>query len=127
MAEHFSEVEAIRELKGIAEQTRIAISPEVGGRFMFLLMEITGETTALREQAKISNEKLKDVLDRLSQFDAMLKQIGESGTCKGCGADIYWFVTKNGKKAPITPAGLNHFVDCEFSDRFRKLKKGAAK
>lgn len=51
---------------------------------------------------------------------ALLKNVGDPAHCKGCGADIYWVIHRNGKKVPYTPAGLNHFVDCPAAQRFRK-------
>jgi len=51
---------------------------------------------------------------------SLLLQIGDMGTCKGCGAPIYWVTHKNGKKAPYTTEGLNHFIDCPSANRFKK-------
>lgn len=55
----------------------------------------------------------------------ILEHAGKKGTCDGptCGASIFWVTHTNGKQTPYTPAGLNHFVDCPDSDRFRKGKK----
>lgn len=53
----------------------------------------------------------------------ILNQVGDPGTCKGCGAALYWVKHKNGKKVPYTESGLNHFVDCPAADRFRKDDK----
>jgi hypothetical protein len=42
------------------------------------------------------------------------------GTCRGCGAEMGWVVTKAGKSAPIDKDGTNHFATCPVADRFRK-------
>lgn len=56
----------------------------------------------------------------LSNIALLLKQIGDPGKCRGCGADIWWVTHKNGKKAPYTAAGLNHFADCSAANKFKK-------
>lgn len=49
----------------------------------------------------------------------LLRQIAESGQCRGCGAVVFWVHHKNGKTVPYTEEGLNHFVDCPQRERFR--------
>ena len=49
----------------------------------------------------------------------LLKNVGDPGTCRGCGASIFWVTHRNGKKTPYTPAGLNHFLDCEKGKDFK--------
>lgn len=53
----------------------------------------------------------------------LMQTVGEPGTCKGCGADIFWIVTKSGKRAPYTALGLNHFADCPKASAFRRGAK----
>jgi len=50
----------------------------------------------------------------------LLRLIGEPAQCRGCGAEIYWVVHRNGKRAPYTLLGLNHFADCPAAQSFRK-------
>lgn len=50
---------------------------------------------------------------------AILKALGKPGTCDGCAAPILWITHANGKRAPYTAAGLNHFADCPAAARFR--------
>lgn len=50
----------------------------------------------------------------------MLQNVGQLGTCDGCGAVIVWVRHRNGKAAPYTTEGLNHFVTCPKADRFGK-------
>jgi hypothetical protein len=52
----------------------------------------------------------------------LLDLVGDPGTCKGCGKEIIWIVHKNGKRVPYTQAGLNHFIDCPFAEKFRRVK-----
>lgn len=61
--------------------------------------------------------QLKPAEERIAD---MLKVLGQEGTCKGCGAKIWWVKTKNDKPAPYTEAGINHFSDCPDKERFRK-------
>lgn len=49
----------------------------------------------------------------------LVKAVGQEGQCRGCGRKIWWIVTKNGKKAPYTDEGLNHFADCPKANEFR--------
>ena len=55
-----------------------------------------------------------------------LWEITGYGTCRSCGADLYWCVTQNGKKIPVdVPAGqetitVSHFATCPNSDTWRK-------
>ena len=62
---------------------------------------------------------LDESLVMATNLESLLKAVGENGWCRSCGADIFWLVTKNGKKAPYTPMGLNHFADCASADRHR--------
>ena len=50
----------------------------------------------------------------------LLAQIGSPGTCRGCGAPIWWVKHKNGKPAPYTAGGLNHFADCPAAASFKR-------
>ncbi len=59
--------------------------------------------------------------------------------CKGCGVEIDWVQTANGKKVPVEKKRLNvvtdqgqvvvgrvsHFSTCPMADQFRKNKGGA--
>lgn len=58
-----------------------------------------------------------------SNIRLLLAQVGEPGKCRGCGADIYWVVHRNGKRAPYTPHGLNHFADCPAAQNFKVKAK----
>ena len=51
----------------------------------------------------------------------LLELIAGHGTCKGCGAPIYW-VKHVGKVEPVpySTAGINHFIDCPKREQFRK-------
>jgi len=61
-----------------------------------------------------------DVIARLrSNIGLLLNQVGDKGTCRGCGADIWWVVHKSGKKAPYTAEALNHFADCPQANNFK--------
>lgn len=52
----------------------------------------------------------------------LLDYAGKKAQCDGpnCHAACFWVVHTNGKRVLYTPAGLNHFVDCPDSARFRK-------
>lgn len=54
----------------------------------------------------------------------LLKVIGNPGTCgsigrPGCGAMIYWAVSKNGARLPLNPDGTSHFATCPNAREFR--------
>lgn len=40
--------------------------------------------------------------------------------CKRCQMEITFIKLKSGKSAPITRAGINHFIDCPYADEFKK-------
>lgn len=42
------------------------------------------------------------------------------GECKKCKAIIYFVTHKNGKQAPYTLEGSNHFADCPAAKDFKK-------
>lgn len=46
--------------------------------------------------------------------------------CRGCGKEIYWAKTKNGKAMPVSMLGngdmVSHFYDCPKQADFRKPK-----
>ena len=50
----------------------------------------------------------------------LLGLIGDKAACSGCGVEIYWVRHRNGKKAPYTPSGMNHFLDCRKALEFRR-------
>jgi hypothetical protein len=54
----------------------------------------------------------------------LLALIAGRGTCKGCGAPIYW-VKHVGKVEPVpySSAGINHFIDCPEAKLFRKRER----
>lgn len=58
--------------------------------------------------------------DPLERLQALLKNIGDPGTCRGCQAPIHWVRHKNGKVVPYTTDGLNHFIDCPAAKNFKK-------
>lgn len=45
----------------------------------------------------------------------------KTSPCRGpnCGMSVYWIVTKNGKKMPVSPEGVAHWTDCPDRDSFR--------
>ena len=47
---------------------------------------------------------------------------GEPRPCKLCKALIVFVRHKNGKLAPYTLEGLNHFIDCPQREAFQKKK-----
>lgn len=58
--------------------------------------------------------------DLRKRIGALLSNCGTPGTCKGCGAQIYWLQHRNGRNTPYTPEGLNHFADCPQAKRFKR-------
>lgn len=48
--------------------------------------------------------------------------------CRGCGEEIMWFTTPNGRKIPMnkmtrgTDPAIAHFSTCPEADSFRKSK-----
>ena len=67
-----------------------------------------------------------DLADELrNNIKLLLNNVGDRGTCgqgptPGCGAEIWWVKHSNGKVAPYTEDGLNHFANCEKAENFRK-------
>jgi hypothetical protein len=53
-------------------------------------------------------------------LDLLIKQIGDPGVCRGCGAPIRWVRHLNGKRVPYTVVGLNHFADCPKAKHFKR-------
>lgn len=74
-------------------------------------------------QVSAQSPELLQLADALGH---LLRQVGEAGHCRGCGRRIYWIVHRNGKRAPYTQEGRNHFIDCPASDRFRRRAQGGA-
>jgi len=73
----------------------------------------------------VPKQELVDLEERMAK---LLDQIGDRSQCRGCGADIWWVLTKNKKpngehkKFPVSQAFISHFADCPASDRFRKKR-----
>ena len=55
----------------------------------------------------------------LSNINILLSHVGDLASCRGCGKAIFWVRHKNGKRAPYTPEGLNHFADCPQAKDFK--------
>lgn len=47
---------------------------------------------------------------------------GGPAECRSCKEEIYWALTRNGKRAPFDPDGTSHFATCADAARFRKPK-----
>jgi hypothetical protein len=67
-----------------------------------------------------NQEEAQLIENLLNAIHHLLNQIGDKGTCKGCGRAIWWVKHRNGKRAPYTAEGLNHFADCPQRELFRK-------
>ena len=56
-----------------------------------------------------------------SNIALLYRTIGaEAGECRSCKAPLWWLITKNGKRAPFTAEGLNHFADCPNAPAHKK-------
>ena len=53
-------------------------------------------------------------------LSSLVMRVGQMGFCSACGAGVYWITHLNGKRAPYTQAGFNHFIDCPRAEQFRK-------
>ena len=54
-------------------------------------------------------------------METLLRNVAEEiRPCKACGAELAMVRHKNGKLAPYTMAGVNHFIDCEKADQLRR-------
>ncbi len=42
--------------------------------------------------------------------------------CRGCGADVYWIITKTGKRMPVNGDGTSHFSSCPMAGAFRRKR-----
>jgi len=63
---------------------------------------------------------LPPIEERLERLLALAAH--EIRPCKSCGATLYFVKHNTGKSAPYTIDGVNHFVNCESADSFRKKK-----
>lgn len=53
----------------------------------------------------------------------LLDMIGNRAKCKGCGDEIWWVKSKNGRPMPISHDFVCHFTDCSGADKFRRKSK----
>lgn len=44
--------------------------------------------------------------------------------CRACGQQVAFVVHNNGRTAPYTFEGVNHFIDCPGAGEFRRRKAG---
>jgi len=49
----------------------------------------------------------------------------ETRPCKGCGIQVAGVLHRNGKLAPYTLDGMNHFINCPKAEQFRNKKAAA--
>jgi hypothetical protein len=52
-----------------------------------------------------------------------LGRLGKEGTCRGCGATIWWVKNAAGKSQPYSRQGISHFADCPKAAEFRKKRE----
>lgn len=79
---------------------------------VYRTQSLTREIEALKKE----NKDLKKNIIHL------LKQVGRTGVCNGCGREIFFVHHENGRWAPYTTSGLPHFIDCPKAKQFRKKK-----
>ena len=68
---------------------------------------------------EIINSLKEEIADLHNNITGLLQKIGDHKICS-CGALIYFVKHKNGKTAPYTTSGQNHFIDCPKAKNFRK-------
>ena len=54
------------------------------------------------------------------QIVKLVRDAGEAGSCKSCGASIFWLTTKAGKSMPVNHDGRSHFATCPNAQQHRK-------
>ena len=60
------------------------------------------------------------------RMETLLRLVAEEiRPCRACGVELAMVRHKNGKLAPYTMGGLNHFLDCPNATQFRRQKGGA--
>jgi hypothetical protein len=71
-------------------------------------------------------ERIRQLSQDLSAATALmtnlLGHIGERMQCRGCHAEIYFVVHRNGRRTPYDPTGINHFITCPHAADFKKTK-----
>lgn len=61
----------------------------------------------------------------LSEMTAAGYKHNGLGQCRGCNADIEWWITPAGKKIPMNHGTATpHWTECKNADDFRKPKVG---
>lgn len=77
------------------------------------LLSILGLQSGTWESLPTQGELMYEWLDNLG---------GDFGHCSNgeCGKRIWWFVSRNDKKIPISESGAVHFSDCIAAREFRK-------
>jgi len=62
----------------------------------------------------------------LDEMNAVGYKFDNHATCRGCGADIEWWITPRGSKLPMDPMergsseAVSHFATCPESDSFKR-------
>jgi hypothetical protein len=54
------------------------------------------------------------------RIEALLRNVGDTGNCRGCGAPIYWVQHRGGARGIYDPDGASHFATCKAKDQFRR-------
>lgn len=58
--------------------------------------------------------------ERLEANRKFLGMLSEEGRCRDCARPIWWVVTRNGRRMPVTDELLSHFADCPAASKFRQ-------
>ena len=67
---------------------------------------------------------LPSLEERISRLLALTAE--DKRRCTACGTELYFVRHRNGKLAPYTADGLNHFLTCPEAHRFKKGNHAAA-
>ncbi len=76
-----------------------------------------------KKEEQVAEPNLPTIEKRMATLLMLIAE--EVRPCKGCGQQLAFVKHKNGKLAPYTIEGLNHFLDCPKAEEFRRQKAAA--
>ena len=77
-----------------------------------------------------TDDEIRDLwAQHQKHLPSYVRQLTNSGSCRGCDAPILWVVTKKGKRMPLDPAHTDvrdcyesHHAHCPDVESFRRKK-----
>lgn len=87
------------------------------------LLDTVDDLRRENERLRTANNAAVELQDLRRRLMPMFDQLGRRQRCQGlnCGATLWMVQLADGKMAPYSLSGLNHYADCKDPDHFKDV------